>query len=77
MSKMSEKAKTYAYLYRYFPLLKTLVYVMHAEAINPPRNAMTLISALHTKFRNLRLAFEAMDISCPLQHQTNPKTYPT
>lgn len=45
MSKLSEKAKTCAYLYHYFPRLKTLVDVMHGEAINAPRNAMTLIQS--------------------------------
>ncbi|XHG05679.1 hypothetical protein AWENTII_008897 [Aspergillus wentii] len=59
---LQQKAKTWAYLYRYFPRVKELIDVRLAGAIDTPQNAMTLMSDIHSNFGDFKLAFEAIDM---------------
>lgn len=65
---LSQKAKTWAFLYRYFPRVRKLIDVHSAGSINLPRNAMTMASFMHFEFGNFSLAFEAIGVrsSTPL-----------
>lgn len=60
---METVARTWAFLYRYFPAVQAALNIRAPGAIQSPSNALTLIPPLHTEFGMFNLAFEKIDVS--------------
>lgn len=64
----TEKAKTWAYLYRYFPGVRKIINAMASGSINSPQNAMTMVPSLHTEFGNFNFGLSHRGVSAPYSY---------
>ena len=61
----TEKAKTWAYLYRYFPGVRNIINAMAPGSINSPKNAMTMVPPLHAEFGRFNFGLSQKEVSAP------------
>lgn len=62
----TEKAKTWAYLYRYFPGVRNIINAMAPGSINSPKNAMTMVPPLHTELGRFNFGLSHKGVSAPI-----------
>lgn len=51
------KGKTWAFLYRYFPEIRSVIDASSPGSINDPKNAMTLVPDMHREFGLFHFGF--------------------
>lgn len=61
----TEKAKTWAYLYRYFPGVRNIINAMAPGSINSLKNAMTMVPPLHAEFGRFNFGLSHKEVSAP------------